>query len=40
VRAPECDAQELADALTGYMRETMLAVFNELYPGALAHGAA
>jgi hypothetical protein len=39
MRAPECDAQDLADALTGYMRETMLAVFNELYPGALAHGA-
>ena len=38
MRAPDCDAQALADALAGYLREVMLAVLDELYPGALARG--
>ena len=38
MRAPDCDAQALADALAGYMREIVLAVFGKLYPGALANG--
>jgi hypothetical protein len=36
MRAPECDAAEISDALTAYLRQTMLAVLDELYPGALA----
>ena len=36
MRGPDCDAQALAGPLHGYLRETALAVLDELYPGALA----
>ena len=36
MRSPDCDEAVLTDALTDYMREVMLAVIDDLYPGALA----
>jgi len=38
MRVPDCDAGALADAVAGYMRDVVLAVLDELYPGALARG--
>jgi Domain of unknown function (DUF3482)/50S ribosome-binding GTPase len=40
MRSPDCDAQVLADALQDYMREVVLSVLDELYPGALNSGQA
>ena len=37
MRAPDCDTQAVAAAFTRYLREVVLAVLDELYPGALAH---
>ena len=38
MRSPDCDAAALAGPLTDYLRDAMLAVLEELYPGALASG--
>ena len=35
-RIPDGDAEAIAHALTAYLREVMLAVLDDLYPGALA----